>query len=88
MNCYMITIFILCWINFVSCLGPSQDCINADEALADSTDCENAFNSIAAAASDSPVCSGTCKSLIEDVLDNCPSKVHFNITMYTCTDTF
>ena len=71
MTCYVIAIAILCLTTLVNCQDSSQACLDASQALAASTSCQAAFGSIATAASDSPVCSGTCRMLIEDVYDSC-----------------
>jgi len=70
MTRYMIAVAILCLTNFVYC-QPQQACLDASQALNNNIDCFTAFSSIATAGSNSPACSGTCGSLIEDVLENC-----------------
>ena len=72
MTHYMIAVAILCLTNFVYC---QQACIDATQALSNNIDCQTAFGLMATASGDSPACSGTCRSLIEDVLDNCADQV-------------
>ena len=55
----------------------SQECISASQALNANTACLAAFGSIATSGTDSPACSGTCRSLIKDVLDNCADEVQY-----------
>ena len=75
MNRYLIAVAILCGISFVNCIEIA--CTNANQALADNAACLAAFGSIATSGSDSPACSGACRSLIEDVLDNCADEVQY-----------
>ncbi|XP_065884999.1 uncharacterized protein [Dysidea avara] len=71
MTRYMIAIAIVCLTNLVSSQQFSQACVDASGALANSVSCQTAFASIGTAGSDSPVCSGRCRRLIENVYDNC-----------------
>ena len=79
MNRYLIAVAILCWINFVNC--DEAACTSANQALAENAACLAAFNSIATSGSDSPACSGACKSLIEDILDNCANQVQYLLNL-------
>ena len=60
--------------NIVDC-SSSQDCAVANTALNSSNECYEAFSNSANASSDSLLCNGECRNLVEAVLENCPDMV-------------
>ena len=62
--------------------GQSQACINAEVALNQNSECQQAFMSfnIETDTGDGPLCSGTCRNLLDNIASNCPHRAVSRIT--------
>ena len=63
--------------------GQDQACLNAEQALSSSSECQQAFINfdISTNTGSGPLCTGTCRSLLESVRDNCPSQAVCHVVM-------
>ena len=72
-------------INIVT--GQSQACIDAQAALNQNSECQQAFTSfnIETDTGDDPLCSGTCRNLLDNIANNCPDSA---VSRVACTCTY
>lgn len=65
-------------VDYVSGQGEqTQACLDAWQAINSNAECQQAFANFDPSTNtgSSPLCSGTCRSLLEGVRDNCPAEV-------------
>ena len=61
-------------VEYVS--GKDQACLDAQQALISNSECQQAFINfdISTNTGSGPLCTGTCRSLLENYRDNCPNE--------------
>ena len=76
MNYFLLAVMVigLSFTTIVNC-SSSQICTDANNALVASAECSQAFYALSFASSDSLLCQGHCRDLVESVFEHCPNMV-------------